>query len=97
MQKYVKSGYMETKIVQSRVKSELKIQADQLFAQIGLSTADAIRMFLQQSVNIGGLPFTPKAKQLNVKTLDAIKEFENGEKKSFQNIDDLMKDLHEKD
>lgn len=68
---------MTSVTVQSRVNPKLKMQAEALFAAIGLSTADAIRMFLQQSVNEGGLPFRPTlVKQPNAQTLAAIAELE---------------------
>jgi len=80
---------MANKLVQARVREDLKMQADELFASIGMSTADAIRIFLQQAVNDCGLPFTPKIKNPNATTLKAIKDIENGkvikakDKKSF--------------
>ena len=50
---------MSSVAVQSRVSPELKAQAEAIFTALGLSTSDAIRMFLQQAVNTGGLPFQP--------------------------------------
>ncbi|MFN8490125.1 MAG: type II toxin-antitoxin system RelB/DinJ family antitoxin [Caldilineaceae bacterium] len=64
--------------VQARIKPELKAQADEIFESIGISTADAIRMFLQQTVNVGGLPFTPTAKRPNPTLRAAMDELENG-------------------
>lgn len=58
--------------VQARVTSELKADAEAVFNSMGLKTSDAIRLFLQQSVNIGGLPFQPKAKLPNADTRDAM-------------------------
>ena len=84
---------MSTKIVQSRVKDELKTRADDIFNQIGITTAEAIRMFLQQVVNVGGLPFTPRIKQPNKETLQAIQELEDGKGKKFSNLDDFNKSL----
>ena len=43
--------------IQVRVDDKLKAQADALFADIGLDTSSAIRVFLKQSVNRGGIPF----------------------------------------
>ena len=69
---------MSNVTVQSRVNSELKAQAEHVFSGMGMSTADAIRIFLQQSVNEGGLPFRPYAKIPNAETLAAFKETEEG-------------------
>lgn len=79
--------------IQSRVKPELKQQAEAVFDAIGLSIGDAIRLFLQQSVNIGGLPFQPLAKQPNAETLAALDELESGQGKRFATVDDLFADL----
>ena len=62
-------GVNET--VQARVTAELKSDAEAVFSAMGLKTSDAIRLFLQQSVNTGGLPFQPKAKVPNTETIAA--------------------------
>jgi DNA-damage-inducible protein J len=64
--------------VQARVNAELKQEAEAVFSAIGLTTAEAIRVFLQQSVNSGGLPFQPTAKKPNAETLAAMTELEDG-------------------
>ncbi len=69
---------MSTVTVQSRVSPELKQQAETIFAALGISTADAIRIFLQQSVNSGGLPFQLVVKRPNAETLAAMSEVESG-------------------
>ena len=69
---------MSNVTIQSRVSPELKQQAEAIFGALGLSTSDAIRMFLQQSVTVGGQPFQPIAKRPNQDTLDAMKELESG-------------------
>ena len=63
--------------VQARVTPELKANAEAVFAAIGLKTSDAIRLFLQQAVNTGGLPFQPKAIIPNAETIAAIEEAKN--------------------
>lgn len=79
--------------VQARVSTELKAQAEAIFASMGLKTSDAIRLFLQQSVNSGGLPFQPKAKVPNTETLEAMKEADNGDGTRYKNTDAMFKDL----
>ena len=79
--------------IQSRVKPELKQEAEAIFDAIGLSMGDAIRLFLQQSVNIGGLPFQPTAKQPNAETVAALNELESGQGKRFATVDELFADL----
>ena len=79
--------------VQARVTAELKADAEAIFAAMGLKTSDAIRLFLQQSVNIGGLPFQPKATVPNTETIAAIKEIESGQGTSYKDVNALFDDL----
>ena len=79
--------------IQSRIRPELKEQAEAIFEAIGLSMGDAIRLFLQQSVNTGGLPFQPTAKRPNAETLAALEEVESGKGKRFATVDELIADL----
>lgn len=83
---------MSTVTVQARVSPALKEQADAVFDALGLSTADAIRIFLQQAVNSGGLPFQPTAKRPNLETLEAIMEIEDGGGQVFQTTEELFAD-----
>lgn len=83
---------MSSVAIQARVSPELKEQAESVFAALGLSTADAIRMFLQQTVNIGGLPFQPTVKRPNAETLEAMREIERGGGQVFQTTADLFAD-----
>ena len=69
---------MSSDIIQVRVSSEMKKQAEFLFASIGLKTGEAIRVFLQQSINSGGLPFQPHLKTPNAETLRALSDGETG-------------------
>ena len=78
--------------VQSRISPELKEQADAILSSMGLSTADAIRLFLQQVVNSGGLPFQPTARRPNAETRAAIQELENRGGQVFQTAEELFAD-----
>lgn len=84
---------MSNTIIQARVSPELKQQADALFNAMGLKTSDAIRMFLQQSVTWGGLPFQPKIKQPNAETLAAMRELEEGDYDVFETPEALFADF----
>ena len=83
---------MSNVTVQARVTPELKQQAEAVFFEIGLSTAEAIRIFLKQAVNSGGLPFQPTAKQPNRETMAAVLELENGGGQRFETADALFAD-----
>ena len=81
--------------IQARISPELKKDVEAIFEQIGLKTSDAIRMFLKQTVNEGGLPFKPQAKNPNAETIKAIKELKTGDYKTFNNVDELFTELEE--
>ena len=91
--KAIEEQFMANVSIQARIKPELKEQAESVFDAIGLSMGDAIRLFLQQSVNIGGLPFQPMAKQPNAETIAALDELESGNGKRFATVDELFADL----
>jgi DNA-damage-inducible protein J len=48
---------MSETMVRARVDPELKDATDQIFSELGISTTDAIRMFLSQVRIHRGLPF----------------------------------------
>lgn len=52
----------KTAIITTRVDPDLKNTTDQIFAQLGMTTAQAINMFLKQVELTKGLPFTPVGK-----------------------------------
>lgn len=49
-----------SKIIQVSVDNALKDKADELFANLGLDTEAAIKIFLTLSTKLGGLPFEVK-------------------------------------
>lgn len=83
---------MANATVQARVSPELKQEAEAVFSAIGMSTAEAIRVFLQQAVNSGGLPFQPSAKTPNAETLAAMIELEDRGGQLFPTTEELFAD-----
>lgn len=81
---------MANTTVQLRISPELKNEAEEIFNAMGLKTSEAIRLFLQQTVNCGGLPFTPHAKIPNEATIKAMREAERGEGKVFSSVEELF-------
>jgi len=43
--------------VNIRMDEELKKQAEQLFADLGMNMTTAINVFVRQAINYGGIPF----------------------------------------
>lgn len=81
--------------IQSRIKPELKEEAEAILDSIGLSMGDAIRLFLQQVVNSGGLPFTPTTKRPKTATRAAMQEFDKGVRHKFTGIQAILDETDE--
>lgn len=73
--------------VNARIEPALKIKAEEILSKVGLSAAEAIRLFYSQVCLQNGLPFDVKIP--NKKTLDAIEELESGKGERFK----IMKDV----
>ena len=76
--------------IQARISPQLKREAEAVFRAIGLKTSDAIRLFLQQSVNLGGLPFRLRAKTPNQETLAAMDELKANKGEHFKTSQELF-------
>ena len=63
----------KTEMLHIRVEPEIKQMADQTFRDLGLTTADAVNVFLRKSIDAGGFPFSVR-RRLSRETLDAMEE-----------------------
>ena len=48
--------------LQIRMNSDLKAEVEELYRNLGTSSAEAVRIFAQQSLREGGMPFRPTLK-----------------------------------
>ena len=86
---------MATSTLQIRVDSNLRKEADELFALAGLDMSSAVRLFLRQSVIRRRLPFEvvsenpdPFWSEANQRALrESIESFERGEAKRHELIE----------
>ena len=85
-----------TETLHVRIEPDLKLSAETTLKQLGLSTTDAINIFLRQVTLTGGIPFAIKLPKPNAETIAAIKEARKISKtgKGFSTVDDLMKELN---
>ena len=60
--------------VSFRIDSDLKAQADSLFAQLGMNMTTAFNIFLRQSVREGRIPFEVTLNTPNAETVAALLE-----------------------
>ncbi len=47
----------KTATFQMRINPEVKAEAEKVFSRCGLTFTDAVNVFLQQALNVGGMPF----------------------------------------
>ena len=80
-----------------RMASDLKAQADTLFAELGMNLCTAFNIFVRQSLREGGMPFTITLNQPDKETISAMLEAERVAKdpsvKGYTDLDELFADL----
>ena len=77
--------------------SELKAQADALFAELGMNLSTAFNIFVRQSIREGRIPFDISLNQPNRETIAAMLEAERNAKdrsvKGYSDLNELFKEL----
>ena len=82
-------------MVHVRVDEQVKAQAAETLAAMGLSISDAVRMLLVRVAAEKALPFEVRVP--NTETLAAIQELEEGRGQCFDSVAALMADLNAED
>ena len=74
----------KTSTFQMRINPEIKAQVEGIYAQCGMTLTDAINAFIQQSINVEGMPFLVTANSKQALREQAISqlmiELDKGEK-----------------
>ena len=65
---------METTNLNIRTDREVKLEAEKIFEELGLSMTTAINIFLRQTIRENGMPFSLKLDVPNATTAAAIAE-----------------------
>lgn len=82
-----------------RMDAELKSQADELFAELGMNISTAFNIFVRQSLREGGIPFDISLNKPNKVTVAALLEAERIAKdpaiKGYTDLNQLFADLRE--
>ncbi len=65
---------METTNLNIRTDREVKLEAEKIFEELGLSMTTAINIFLRQTIRENGMPFALKLDVPNATTAAAIAE-----------------------
>ncbi|MBL6601221.1 MAG: type II toxin-antitoxin system RelB/DinJ family antitoxin [Candidatus Puniceispirillum sp.] len=79
-----------TETIRARVEPALKSEAEAILKKIGLSSSEAMRLFLYQVVQQRGLPFEVKIP--NAETIAAIEELETGKGIRVNSVEELFDD-----
>lgn len=82
---------MKVATINARIEPALKTRAEKILHQVGLSTAEAIRLFYSQICLQNGLPFEIKIP--NKKTRDAMKELESGKGHRYKTMKEVWSSL----
>ena len=82
----------KTAMIVARIEPELKADAEKILKQLGISTTDAINLFLSQIRLQRGLPFEVKIP--NKTTLETFKKTDEGKELiKCKDADDMFKKL----
>ncbi|MCK5757979.1 MAG: type II toxin-antitoxin system RelB/DinJ family antitoxin [Clostridiales bacterium] len=84
-------------VMHIRVEPDVKINAEKTLSLLGLSTSDAINIFLRQIILLGGIPFEIKLPVYNEITQRAMKEALEISKSQggFNTTEELFEDLND--
>ena len=82
----------KTAMITARVEPELKANAEKILKRLGISTTEAISLFLSQIRLQRGLPF--EVKMPNKTTLETFRKTDEGkELNEYKNVDDFVKKM----
>lgn len=80
-----------------RMDADLKAQAEELFAELGMNLTTAFNVFVRQSLRQGGLPFEIKLERPNKETIAAMLEAERIAKdpnvKHYSDVEEALREL----
>lgn len=87
----------KTSTIHLRVEPDIKEDVEKLLGRLGMSTTDAINIFLNQIILTGGLPFPVKIPEPNKETLAALKEAGDIRKKivtsETKSVEDFVREM----
>lgn len=77
--------------INTRIEPKLKQEAESILHRVGLTSAEAIRLFYKQVCLRKGLPF--EVKLPNKTTLRAMRDADKGRTHKAKSVDELFDDL----
>lgn len=81
-----------------RMNREIKQEAQEIFAALGMDMTTAINVFLRQAIYYRGFPFDVRIETFNEEMKAAFEEVEQMKKdpsigKAYTDVDEMMKEL----
>lgn len=85
----------KTETLHIRIEPEIKKKAEETLRSLGITTTEAINIYLHQIILNQGLPFDVKLPKPNPQTIQAMKEALVFDKKTktYDDVTTLMEDL----
>ena len=88
----------KTSSMHIRIDPKVKKKVETILNKFGMTTTEAINIYLHQIILNSGIPFEIKCPQFDKDLLEALKEAEEIEKnpknyKSYKNLAEIMEDL----
>lgn len=88
----------KTSSIHVRVEPEIKKEVELILNNLGMTSAEAISIYLHQIILNSGIPFEIKTPQFSDEMVEAIKEAEEIEKnpknyKSYSNLTEILEDI----
>ena len=88
----------KTSSIHVRVEPKIKKQVENILENLGMTSTEAINIYLRQIILNSGIPFEIRAPKFSEDMLEAIAEVKDIEKhpekyKKYHTIEELMEDL----
>jgi DNA-damage-inducible protein J len=93
---------MQNELLQVRVESKVKKQANRVLSSLGMDLSTGVRIFLNQVILKDGIPFdvftengfTKKQEEEMLREVGEVKrKYKTGKIKGYDNMEELEKDL----
>ena len=89
---------MATTNITMRIDEELKAQAEELFADLGLNMTSAFTVYVKQAIREQGIPFVISREVPNAETTEALEEVrrmkqDSSRVKTYTDVDEMMEEL----
>ena len=91
----VQSKPVKTANFSMRIEEDKKASLELLYGRLGMTLTEAVKVFFEKSLNVGGIPFDLRMENYSRDTLEALREtldIEAGriQAKRYRSVDELF-------